>query len=144
MLHVGIMMAPSAVLVMKDTMEMELILVKVSKHYYTTWLNVRSHVLDTNECDADPCVMNAACENTDGSFSCSCFEGFNGNGIILCEGELTLLISGSILGVVFQILMSATLILVLRMLHVITPRVPSAVHVMKDLMEMELYFVKVS
>ena len=40
--------------------------------------------------------------------------------------------------------MSATLILVLRMLHVITPRVPSAVPVMKDLMEMELYFVKVS
>ena len=40
MLHVRIMMAPSAVLVMKDTMEMELILVKVSKHYnyYTTWL----------------------------------------------------------------------------------------------------------
>ena len=59
--------------------------------YYTTWLNGRSHVLDTNECDSDPCTMNAACDNTDGSFSCSCFEGFNGNGIILCEGELTLL-----------------------------------------------------
>ena len=40
--------------------------------------------------------------------------------------------------------MSATLILVLRMLHVITPRVPSAVHVMKDLMEMVLHSVKVT
>ena len=93
MLHVRIMMAPSAVLVMKDTMEMELILVKVSKHYnyYTTWLNVRSNVLDTNECDSDPCAMNAACDNTEGSFSCSCNEGFSGNGFTLCEGDRALL-----------------------------------------------------
>ena len=58
--------------------------------------------------------MNAACENIDGSFSCSCTEGFSGDGITLCEGEQTLLlISGSILGVMFQISMSVTLILVL-------------------------------
>ena len=42
--------------------------------------------------------MNAACENIDGSFSCSCTEGFSGDGITLCEGEQALLlISGSIL-----------------------------------------------
>ena len=40
--------------------------------------------------------------------------------------------------------MSVTLILVLRMLHVRTVMVRSAVHVMKDLMEMELSSVKVS
>ena len=60
-------------------------------------VNVRSHVLDTNECDSDPCAMNAACDNTEGSFSCSCNEGFSGNGFTLCEGDRALLISGSII-----------------------------------------------
>ena len=50
-----------------------------------------SYVSDINECDSDPCAMNAACENTGGSFSCSCNEGYNGDGTNTCEGEQTLL-----------------------------------------------------
>ena len=50
------------------------------------------NVSDINECDFDRCAMNAACENIDGSFSCSCNEGFSGDGISLCEGEQALLL----------------------------------------------------
>ena len=57
--------------------------------------------------------MNAACENTEGSFSCSCNEGFNGGGLTLCEGEKALYsLCLTILGAIFQISMSVTLILV--------------------------------
>ena len=69
--------------------------------------------LDIDECDSNPCAMNAACENTEGSFSCSCNEGFNGGGLTLCEGEKALYsLCLTILGAIFQISMSVTLILV--------------------------------
>ena len=92
MLHVRTLKVPSAVPVMKALMEMEILSVKVRKHYNTTWLNVRSHFLDIDECESAPCAMNAACDNTEGSFSCSCNEGFNGDGLTLCEGKQALLI----------------------------------------------------
>ena len=47
-------------------------------------------ISDFNECDSDPCAMNATCENTESSFSCSCNDGFNGDGLTLCEGEQAL------------------------------------------------------
>ena len=42
---------------------------------------------DINECSADtsPCDENADCTNTDGSYSCTCKQGFTGNGAV-CEG----------------------------------------------------------
>ena len=42
---------------------------------------MQSLLLDTNECDIEPCDDKAACSNTVGSFVCDCQEGFEGNGI---------------------------------------------------------------
>ena len=83
------------------------------KALHTLCLTIMSHFSDINECDSNPCAMNAACENTEGSFSCSCNEGFNGGGLTLCEGEKALYsLCLTILGAIFQISMSVTLILV--------------------------------
>ena len=43
---------------------------------------------DIDECSAEsrPCDENADCTNTDGSYSCTCKQGFTGNGTI-CEGK---------------------------------------------------------
>ena len=43
--------------------------------------------LDIDECSADPsqCDVNANCINNDGSYLCTCLQGFTGNGTI-CEG----------------------------------------------------------
>ena len=40
---------------------------------------------DTNECLSNPCSVNANCQNIDGSFTCTCKDGFNGSGIV-CNG----------------------------------------------------------
>ena len=45
------------------------------------------HCLDTNECLSNPCSVDADCQNTFGSFTCTCKNGFNGTGID-CEGSL--------------------------------------------------------
>ena len=42
---------------------------------------------DVNECLSNPCSVDADCQNTDGSFTCTCKDGFNGTGII-CDGNL--------------------------------------------------------
>ena len=38
------------------------------------------HFLDTDECQADPCDVNANCTNSDGSYACTCNVGYEGNG----------------------------------------------------------------
>lgn len=46
--------------------------------------------VDLNECenfDTNNCHVNASCMNTIGSFYCSCFDGFLGNGVN-CSGKL--------------------------------------------------------
>ena len=42
---------------------------------------------DIDECSVDPssCDKNADCTNTDGSYSCTCKQGFTGDGAV-CEG----------------------------------------------------------
>ena len=39
-------------------------------------------VLDTNECDNSPCGPNGDCLNTQGSFTCNCQPGYEGQ---LCD-----------------------------------------------------------
>ena len=35
--------------------------------------------IDINECDSSPCSSDATCSNTDGSFQCTCNNGFSGD-----------------------------------------------------------------
>jgi hypothetical protein len=50
---------------------------------------IKPIILDINECNDNPCSINATCFNTPGSFSCSCNSGFAGNGF-LCSGTFSL------------------------------------------------------
>ena len=47
-----------------------------------------SNQSDIDECSADPspCNENAECTNSDGSYSCTCKQGFDGDGTA-CEGK---------------------------------------------------------
>lgn len=38
--------------------------------------------VDIDDCAAIPCSADATCENTEGSFTCTCNEGFEGNGFV--------------------------------------------------------------
>ena len=46
-----------------------------------------SHSIDIDECqtNTDNCDANAQCDNTIGSFTCTCLDGFNGDGVT-CTG----------------------------------------------------------
>ena len=45
-------------------------------------------VVDIDECSlSHGCDSSATCQNTDGSYSCSCLNGYTGNGIT-CRGTL--------------------------------------------------------
>ena len=48
-----------------------------------------SVISDLDECSAEtsPCNKNADCSNSDGSYSCTCKQGFTGDGVI-CTGRL--------------------------------------------------------
>jgi hypothetical protein len=44
--------------------------------------------LDTNECQPNsPCHSNATCNNTQGSYICTCDSGYSGDGFT-CNGKL--------------------------------------------------------
>ena len=44
-------------------------------------------IVDIDECEDEPCHMNAFCTNSEGSFSCQCNVGYQGNGSV-CIGML--------------------------------------------------------
>ena len=46
-----------------------------------------SNFVDTDEClTLSPCHANATCINTEGSYTCSCNNGYSGDGV-LCNGS---------------------------------------------------------
>ena len=63
---------------------------------------ITSDTADINECteETSPCPVNSNCNNTDGSFTCTCLEGFSGDGDV-CNGKKS--IEESILYVLFKI-----------------------------------------
>ena len=60
---------------------------KKTEIYSNSLINLAS---DFDECSLElsPCDPNADCINTDGSYSCTCKQGYTGNGRI-CEGNYT-------------------------------------------------------
>ena len=40
---------------------------------------------DVDECQTSPCHSNATCNNTDGSYICTCNSGYSGDGFT-CKG----------------------------------------------------------
>ena len=45
--------------------------------------------IDIDECEHgnDTCYINANCTNSEGSFSCSCYPGYTGDGFEACTGR---------------------------------------------------------
>ena len=54
------------------------------------WIKINEILLflDIDECAAgDPCMANAECENTEGSFTCYCRDGYEANpDKVVCSG----------------------------------------------------------
>ena len=57
-------------------------------------MHILAYCLDIDECrtDADNCHENAACNNTFGSFECTCYAGFEGDGVNCTSKVLTVLL----------------------------------------------------
>ena len=87
MLHVPTLLGASPVHVTKDTLEMKPF-VKVRTTYSVNHVIANPLITsDIDECaDATTCDSNATCTNTPGSFTCTCNQGYTGNGTT-CEGN---------------------------------------------------------
>lgn len=44
-----------------------------------TYINSKLTIPDIDECDNNPCQNGGRCTNVDGSFSCSCTDGWKGS-----------------------------------------------------------------
>ena len=93
-LFAPIMTARTAALVNRDSLETGRLVKVVTIVAFFFQRVVKSFLfiflfasLDIDECSADtnPCDKNAICANIIGSYSCTCKEGFSGNGTT-CEG----------------------------------------------------------
>lgn len=83
MLIVKILMVLSFAYVVMDSLETVL---AVKVRFYFVYILFTIIIADINECDSSPCDTNAECENTDGSFVCTCNIGYSGDGFT-CQGS---------------------------------------------------------
>ena len=95
MLTVSTVMDRLHVCVTMDILEMERFVMvgRISMHFNSLRFPGISAIcigfkLDVNECDieTDNCHSDAFCINANGSFTCTCYNGYSGDGI-LCEGR---------------------------------------------------------
>ena len=86
------LIAPTAadlilLLVSKDTSQF---LLEATFSYSSIMISFRSSLTssDINECSSDPspCDENANCTNSGGSYTCTCKQGFDGDGSV-CQGK---------------------------------------------------------
>ena len=89
MLPALILMVDITVHVTQDTRETDSIaqVRLVYVYFYILIMHSAYSPLDINECDIVPsvCHNDADCTDSDGSYECTCREGYSGNGTI-CEG----------------------------------------------------------
>ena len=85
MLNVATLLGASPVPVTKHTVGMELtVLVSVLNIFHSRFASISlTPVIDINECSAggNNCDPNAECTNTLGSFTCTCNQGYSGDGV---------------------------------------------------------------
>ena len=48
---------------------------------------LRKFLVYINECQSNPCHVNANCTNIEGSYTCKCNSGFSGDGTLTCSGK---------------------------------------------------------
>ena len=60
---------------------------RLTPNIATIFISLGFFLTDVNECAGENvCDANAMCNNTDGSYTCQCVEGYSGNGTH-CEGK---------------------------------------------------------
>ena len=73
-----------------DTMEMDL---PATVSMLLIFVSIYNSVADTDECgkkELNQCHYKATCHDNDGSYECSCHQGFTGNGFI-CSGNILMI-----------------------------------------------------